>query len=213
MPIVQQASGTWTGTSVTPTLPGASSASNTVVLCLAGNVTATTPTNWTLRTSQVAQMGHYWFDRVAASVTSVTVTTASGQGVWAIAEIAGGAYVTSNSVNNTTGAASYTTPVLTPAAGTEIMLASIAGLFTSARTVSGWTNGFVEIIDLCATATDNPMQGVAILDSVTATGASTYSTTATYSNTSTGKSAIIAAYNTTGAAATTAFRRIGKRQW
>jgi hypothetical protein len=196
VPIVQQASGTWSGTSVTPTLPGASSASNLVVLIIAGNTTVTTPGSWNLRTSQVNQMGHYLYDRAGFSLTSVAVTTASGQGTWWIAEISGGVYDTSTSANSTSGSGTYVTPSLTPASGTRILIASLGSTSTVARTISGWTNSFVEQADVCQASADFPMQGVAVLDSVAANGSTAYSTTATYSLTSPGRSAIIASYAT-----------------
>lgn len=220
MPLVQQASGVFNGTTFSPTLPGASSASNTVVIVVAGNTTITTPTNWTLRTSQVNQMGHYWLERPSVSLTSVAITNASGQGTWWIAEISGGVYDTGApalGANVATATNVYNTPTLTPTAGTRILLASIGGTATSgARTVSGWTNGFVEQADVCQTtgAADFPMQGVAILDSLTASGSTGYSTDITYSNSSTGRTAIIASYATTAGAAPAAVpRRVGKRQW
>lgn len=202
MPIVQHASGTFNGTSFTPTLPAASSASNIVVLIVAGNTVINTPTSWTLRTSQVNFMGHYLYDRAGVALSSVTVTNANGQGTWWIGEIAGGAHVGSTSTNVTAGADDYSTPALTPTVGNRIVLASIASVQNNngARTVSGWTNSFVEQADLCYVGADYPMQGVAALDNVTADGSTAYSTLATFSNNSTGRSAIIAAYATSSAA-------------
>jgi hypothetical protein len=205
VPIVQQASGTWTGTSFTPTLPGASSASNAVVIVIAGNTTVTTPTNWALRQSQVNFMGHYLYDRAGVALTSIAMTSAAGQGTWWIAEVTSGAHDISNSTNDSTVLGSYSTPALTPTTGTRILIASIASTSsaspTVARTISGWTNGFVEQADLCQQSADFPMQGVAILDSVASTGATAYSTTGTFSDLSTGRSAIIASYVTSAGAA------------
>lgn len=203
MPTVQQNSGTFTNASAgtfTAALPGASSASNSVVLVVAGNTTITTPANWNPRTSQVNFMGHYLLDRVGFSLSSVVVSVAAGQGTWWIAEVATGTYDISNSANATSLATTYVTPSLTPAAGTRLLIASIASVADSgslaARTVSGWTNGFLEQADLCFVGNDYPMQGVAILDSVAANGTTAYSTTATYSASSAGRSAIIGSYLT-----------------
>lgn len=209
MGIVQQASGTYTGTSCVATLPGASSAANCVVVCLAGNVTATTPTNWTLRTSQVNIMGHYWWDRTAVSVTSVTITTPSGQGVWYIAEIAGGTYQNALSAQDPTVATTYTTPSLVPTAGTRELIASLGSVANGggAATVStdGWTNSFVEVADNFLAAGPSATQADATRDNVVADGVASYSTTGTFTSPATtreGRTAIIASYVTTvGAAA------------
>jgi hypothetical protein len=200
--IVQQASGLWTGTSFTPTLPVASSAANGILIIVAGNTTVTTPTNWTLRTSQVNTMGHYAFTRDGVALTSVAMTSAAGQGTWYIAEIAGGVYQTSTSQNANTNSTTYSTLTMTPTAGTRELFASIGSTVTggAARTVSGWTNSFVEQADLCQATVDGPMQGVASLDNVAANGSTAYTTTATYSAQSTGRSAIAVSYVTTDVA-------------
>ena len=57
--IVQQASGTFDGSSFTPTLAATSSTSNLIVLIVTGNTIVTTPSGFTLRTSQVNYMGQY----------------------------------------------------------------------------------------------------------------------------------------------------------
>lgn len=205
MAIVQQASGAFTGTSFTPTLPGASSAANGVVIVVAANTTITTPTNWTLRTSQVNIMGHYLIDRIGVSLTSVAVTAASGQGTWWIAEIASAAYDIASSANAGSAlATTYNTPTLTPTAGTRLVFASLGSTITggAARTVSGWTNGFVEQADVVQPTVDGPMQGVASLPDFTADGVTGYSTTTTYSTSSNGRTAIIASYVTSAGAAT-----------
>lgn len=197
MTIIQQASGTFTASGFSATLPGASSASNCVVLIIAGNTTITTPASWTARQSNVNEMGHYLYDRAGASLTSVTVTSAAGQGTWWIAEIGSGAHDISSSANNIAQTTTYTTPSLTPTAGTRIVIASLASLtgFATVRTISGWTNSFVEQADVCQASADYPMQGVATLDDFTANGSTAYSTTGTYSASSS-RSAIIASYVT-----------------
>lgn len=219
MGIVQQASGTFSGTSFTPTLPGASSASNGILLIVAGNTTVTTPTNWTLRTSQVNFMGHYAYTRDGVSLTSVSVSNASGQGTWWIAEIAGGTYDTSTSANSSSANTTYATPNLTPTAGTREVVASIGSTQSGgngARTISGWTNSFLEQADLCQASVDFPMQGVATLDDITANGSTSYSTTGTYSLSSAGRSAIIVSYVTAaggGGSPTLPDVAMGTRAW
>lgn len=193
MGIVQQNSGTFNGTSFTPTLGATTQTGNTVYLIVAGNTTVTTPTNWTLRTSQVNFMGHYAYSRTGVALSSVSVSNASGQGTWWLFEV-NGAYDTSTSANSSSPATTYSTPALTPASGTRSVFASIASTADSGstvRTVSGWTSSFVEQIDLCQATADAPMQGGAVLADITANGTTSYSTSATYSAASAGRSAII----------------------
>lgn len=195
--IVQSNSGTFNGTSFSATLGSATATGNAVVIIVAGNTIVNTPASFTSRSPQVNQMGHYCFDRTGVAASSFALTNSAGQGTWVILEIEGGAYVTSSSANNTTGADTYTTPALTPTAGSRLIIASIGSTHASlTRTVSGWTNSFTELADVTWTANDRPMQGVATLE-VAANGSTAYSTTATYSSTSPGRSAIIAAYSFT----------------
>lgn len=201
MGIVQEASGLFSGSPFSPTLPGPSSASNTVIVVIAGNTTVTTPGSWTLRTSQVNFMGHYLFERAGFALSSVAITAAAGIGTWYIAEV-NGAYDTSLSANNTAAATTYVTPNIAPATGLRTLVASLGSTIGSAaaRTISGWTNGFIEEADVSQATSDAPMQGVASLG-VTGNGVTTFNTTGTYSASSDGRSAIIASYVDGGAAA------------
>lgn len=217
MPLTQQDSGVFSGASFTASLPMASMAVNCVVLIVAGNTAVTTPSGW--RTSatvnQFNQMGHYLFDLQGVSLQSVTVATAGGQGTWWIGEVAGGSYQSGAGGNAVSSGITAVTPNLTPAMGSPLLIASIASLSATPRTVSGWTNGFIEQADVCqAAAADAPMQGVAILEAATL-GLTTYNTTVSYSAASTGRSSMIAAYATSttpGAVWLAPNRRIGKRR-
>lgn len=204
MPIVQQNTGVFNGTSFTASLTAASDAANCVILVVAGNTTVTTPASWNLRASQVNFMGHYWFD-LAGSVTSVAVSNAAGQGTWVMAEIAAGTFDVVASANAAASNTTYTTPTTTPTAGVRIVLASVGSVATggASRTITAWNSSFLEIADLCQTtgATDAPMQGVAIRDALTVNGSTGFSTQATFSAASTGRTAIIAAYVTSTAVA------------
>lgn len=207
MSIVQQNSGVFNGTSFTVTLPAPSVATNVVVVIVAGNTTVTTPAGWTLRSSQVNFMGHYLYDRAGGSA-SYAFTNSAGQGTWWIAEIYKGVFDTAPTGQNATSAnTTYNTQSITPGAGTRLVVASLASVATggAARTISGWTNSFVEQVDLCQTtgATDAPMQGVAVLDNLAANGSTAQTTTATYSASSTGRSALIASYSTRAQVSTT----------
>ena len=204
MTIVQQNTGTSTGTSFTVTLPAASNVSNRLVLIVGGNTVVTTLSGWTLRTSQVNYMGHYLYDKAGDGASSWGAwSNAAGQLTWVLLEVQGGAYDTAASANDGASGTAYNTPNLTPAAGTRIVLASIGSENANpqVRTVSGWTISFVELADLCQASADYPMQGVAALDNLSANGSTAYSTTATYSLNSTGRSALIASYATTAGGA------------
>ncbi len=185
------------GTPFTVTLGVA--ATGRVVVFVAGNTTVTTPGGWSLRDSQVNQMGHYLYDTLGAGASSWNFTKAAGQLTWVALELrTGSRYDVSASANDPLGAVSYATPALTPTAGQRIVLASLGSLSALAtRTVLTWTNNFVEIADLCQPTADNPMQGVADLADFIANGVTSYSTTAGFSDSSTGRSAIIVAYITT----------------
>lgn len=197
MAVIQQASGQFNGNGgFTPTLPAASSPSNTVVVAIAGNTVVATPSGWTLRTSQVNWMGHYLWDRTGGS--AAYSFTANGQGTWWIAELSG-TYNTALSANNTAAANIYTTPTLTPSAGNKTLIASIGNVKANdnARTTT-FSDSFVESVDTYVPVGDYPLHALATRE---APGGTAYSTAATASATSVGWSAIIAAY--TSASATT----------
>ena len=82
MALSQSNTGTFGSTPFTVTLPAASNAANRVVLFVMGNTLITTPSGWTLRTSQINHMGHYLFDRAGDGGSSWSVSGSAGQGVW-----------------------------------------------------------------------------------------------------------------------------------
>ena len=163
------------------TLPAASSSANLLVVTIAGNMTVATPSGWTLRTSQVNDMGHYMWTRQGDGASSYTFN-ATGQGVWYIAEVAAGTYLTASGQNNVASASTYTTTSLTPTAGDRTMIASIGSLTpnNTNRTASAWLNSYVEESDFVQPTADRPMQATASLD-VTANGSTAYSTGCTFS--------------------------------
>lgn len=192
--ILQSNSGIWSGTTMPVSLPGATSPSSTIALFVAGNTIVPTPGGWTLRQSQVNAMGHYLFTR-SGGANSWNITTNNGVGTWYVVEIANAAYDTGAAANDPWDFTAYTTPSLVPSAGNRLLIASFGSLTDTslARTVSGWTGGFVEVADICNPTSDYPMQGVATL-SVTADGVAGYTTGVTYSSLSVGRSAIIAGF-------------------
>lgn len=206
MGILQQNTGLVSASgSFTASLNSASSSANTVVLVIGGSSTINTPASWTLRASQVANMGHYVFERAGVSLTSVAVTSpeTTAPTTWWMAEIQAGVYNTSTATNNLAAGTTFATTAITPAAGTKILIASIGSQAAGgpARTISGWTNSFVEQADLCQASSDYPMQGIAILPDFTASGSTSYTTTGTYSASSVSRSAIAVSYATSSSVA------------
>ena len=190
--ILQQNSGIWTGTTMSVSLLGSTAPTSTITLIVAGNTIVPTPAGWTLRESQVEEMGQYLFTRTGGT-NSWNITTNNGVGTWYAVEI-GGAYDISASAHNTDGSHEYATPALTPTAGPRLLLASIAGASPiGVYTITDWTDSFTEMADLGNPTDDNPMQGVAVR-TVTADGVTAYGTTATYSQSISTRSAIIASF-------------------
>lgn len=194
--ILQQASGTWTGATMEVSLPSATLGTSTVALFIMGNTTISTPAGWTLRRSEVANMGHYLFTRDGDGTNSWSIPAAF-TGTWYVAEIGNGEYDTGASANNTTGSMTYTTPNLVPTAGTRLMIASVGGANNNPNTIVSWNNDFTEVADVYVAQMDRPMQGVATR-TVTANGSDTYSTMATYQFSTESRTAIIASFVTTG---------------
>lgn len=192
--IIQQNTGIWSGTSMSVSVPGPTAPTSTMVFIIAGNTIVATPSGWTLRESQVNEMGHYLFTRMG-STNSWNITTNNGAGTWYVAEVASSTYEASASANDPTGSHEYATPTLTPLAGHRLLLASVASSSGDEiqRTISDWTDNFTEIADICNPTGDYPMQGVALRD-VSTDGVTGYMTTASYSQGVGTRSAIIASF-------------------
>lgn len=196
--IVQQNSGTIQGSSFTVSLPTDSQSGSTVAIFVAANTTVSTPVGVTLRQSEVSSMGHYLFTTPGGS-GSWNFTCPSGSVTWWAVEISNSTFDTAVSSNNSTGGTTYTTPSIDPDEGSKLILASIGSLRSTVQvaTASNWTNSFVELADICQPTQDYPMQAIANRTLNVLTG-ETFSTGATYSVTSSGRSAIIASFSLGG---------------
>lgn len=189
MSVIQQATGQFNGNApFTVALPAASSAANTVIVVIAGNAAIATPTGFTLRTSQVNWMGHYLWDR-AGGGTSYSFT-ANGQGIWWMAEVTG-AYDTAQSANNTATGTTYTSPSITPAAGTRTLIGSLGSIQPGTPRTVTFSAGWTEQFDGFVTAGDYPSHALAVRESP---GGTAYTFTGTFSAGTGGRSAIIASY-------------------
>lgn len=196
MGIIQENSGTFNGTSIAASLPATPGAGRTVII-ICGNTTVTTPVGWTLDASSVANMGHYAYSRTSAPI-SVSITCGLGQGMWYMAEMdgAGGALDIGSAAHLASAATTYFTPNATLTTGPRTVFGSLgaSGGTIQCRTISGWTNSFLEKADFCVAVGDDPMGAVATLDTV-GNGVTVYSTTGTYSAAAMGdRSGLIVSY-------------------
>ena len=193
-PITQHNSGIWTGTTMSVFLPASTAPSATLALIIASNTALSTPSGWTLRESQVNEMGHYLFTHLGGT-NSWNITTNNGSGTWWVGEIAGATYDVSQSANNTAGSHEYRTPAIVPTVGSRLLMASVASCSGDeiVRTIIDWTDDFTEIADVCNPTWDYAMQGVAV-HAVSADGVTGYATTASYSSGVGTRSAIITSF-------------------
>jgi len=209
MGIVQQASGTSTGGgNFTLALPTASSAANLVVVSIVSDSVIATPSGWTLRASQVNNVGHYLWDRAGGSSSYTFNLATAGQIAWQITEIQGGVFDKAVSANNVANATSYAAPPITPAAGQKILLLSFGAQKYFSGVPSAFTYSGSPTTDSFQTfaVTDNTTQGAAHLDIPSATGSTAYNFTATNGASSTqiaSWSAIVASYTTTSSSGST----------
>ena len=200
---VQRNSGTTNGvTTITPTLPGATTAGNSIVLMVSSAGTLSTPAGFTSRSPQVNMQGCYLFDKLVAS-GNATDTPSLTQGgaynaTWLIAEYSGiTAFVTSNGSNAALGASSPTsTASVTPSAGNRLLVAymSISGNGAATTFAAGdpqsWTNSFTGEQSIPRTGTagagrDSMTSGWATCQ-VAANGSTAYSTAASWACSGTG---------------------------
>lgn len=151
---------------------------------------------------QETNLGHYvWWKVAAGGETSTTYTIGSAStSVWATIEVSGldtAPYDISAGQFTASGASSYTTPTITPSAGDRFLVASMGGSTSAANFtgLSAWLNGFIEIVDTTNTKASGTRDiiGAATL-SVTADGATGYSSGASYSPNATARVGIIIAF-------------------
>ena len=175
---------------VSPTLGGTATAGNLLVLTVSADdyiSVGNRPTGYTFSTGmgQETYCGHYLFWKVAAggeTGTSYTIGSAT-RSAWIMAEISGltaTPYDISNGTLTQSSGATQATPTITPTAGDRYLIASFGGGNDTTFSVTSATNSFTERADVSTNA--NTFDNVSYYDSaVTATGSSTYTTTATYS--------------------------------
>lgn len=222
MPLVQKNSGSVNlNASLATSLPGGTTASNSIFIFVQSAATVTTPSGFTSRAPQVNFTGFYMFEKLVASGNSTdTPTITNGSAVnatWQIAEYSGvtgtGGTATGNNATFQTNG-SKATPNVTPTSGSRLILAFI-GAMASAGTAlftagepSSWTNSFTGQDSIqrtgSGTSGDESFASGWADFFVTANGSTAYSTAATMdvdSGTMHPSTIIMAYAHTAGAAA------------
>jgi hypothetical protein len=221
MALVQSNTGSSAGvTNLTPSLPGATTAGNTILLMVSSAGTISTPSGFTSRSPQVNIQGCYFFEKLVASGNSTdTPTMAQGgtyNGTWIIAEYSGiTAFRTSNGANSGFSAnGSYSTGNVTPAAGATLLVAYVGVSTANPDTLNAsdpqsFTNSFTKQASVYVPpAAGSGRDGIAggwATNQVTANGSTAYSSGASFtaSTNSGAPHRIIAAYaHSAGGAAT-----------
>jgi hypothetical protein len=212
MPLVQSNSGTNDGvTNITPTLPGATTAGNTIIIKVSSAGTLSTPSGFVSRSPQVNIQGCYHFDKLVASGNSSDLPTMVQGGafnaIWIVEEWSGiTAFKTSNGANSGfSGGGSFSTGTVTPSAGATLFSAYMGVSASStpdtfaAGDPQSWTNSFTGTVSLARTGSAgsgrDSMVGGSATFQATADGSTAYSTAATFTPSGNGAPhLIIAAY-------------------
>jgi hypothetical protein len=181
---------------------GAFGTNSVLVVGLFTNATWATPSGWALRTQAVNSLGMYSFDRTTAGETSFAFAPGvAGSGVWFSWELSAGSVYVGSTGQESASAPSVTTPNSIPTAGNRHLFAMAGGTAPSVgRSVTAFSNSFVNLAGGQATTQDFPFAARADRD-VVADGSTGYSTTATFSAASIISGTMILAYNNTGAVA------------
>ena len=155
--LVQKNGGTvLTSASIVTSLPGATTAGNTILIFAQGAGTITTPSGFVSRSPQVQSQGFYLFEKLVASgdATDTPTLTMSGAytATWQIAEYRNITAFDTSSGNIASGTANgvWNTPVIVPASGNKRIVAfvggsrsGVAGNTWTGTNPSGWINGFI----------------------------------------------------------------------
>lgn len=197
MTVLDRSSGVFnTATGITITRSsGNFGTGTTIVVAIFGNTTFTTPSGWTQRLQNVANMGLYAFERTGAGESNFAFTAnVAGSGMWYAWELSAGSTWVNGSIVEQGTLTQVTTPTLVPTAGNRHMLAVCGGSNGGTTTsVTGFSNSFINVAGGQATTQDRPFSARADRD-LTADGTSSYTTTATFSASSAVSGAMMMAY-------------------
>lgn len=211
---VQHKSGIGTVAATSPAFTAATTSGNLVVLAFASDDYNGTPdTGWTQSTGMEQQgfHGSYIWWRISAGETSFSYTIATAtHSAWVLMEFSGvdsSPYDTSLGQFVNTGAATYTTPSITPSAGDRLVVASIGASRGSAVApgVAGtWTNSFTPSDSAVSSGTGTNDSASTAYLLTTADGSTGVSTGATYAGTiPTARSGLIIAFKAAAAGGVT----------
>jgi hypothetical protein len=212
-------------TASTVVLGAAPTAGNTLLAVMASDTTAAaaptagTGNGYTQRVGQVNAQGFYVWTRAVAggesATTSFTLSTGSAAAL-AVVEIQG-TYdkFGTGTTNTSTPAASRTTTGLAPAT-TDGLTVAIAGLHSLAAVPTGGAadNTFSFLAAKYSGLAQSTETGVVLAYKVTSSTAATGTTTLSWTGNVNDRDGVqIAFTGIGGGAASTAYRRVGKRRW
>jgi hypothetical protein len=184
--------------SIVTSLPGATTAGNTILIFVQGTGVMSTPSGFTSRSPQVNQSAVYLFEKLVATGNASDTPTMTMAGAytatWQIVEYSNlTAYDTSSGSNSASPNANVVlaTPSITPASGNKWLVAVVAGTSGGPKTwqsgdPQAWTNLFTGQQSNSTPGASSPANQNALASGfadllVTAAGAS-YSTGAMVSN-------------------------------
>ena len=210
--LVQQAEGTSSSATTSPSFSTAPTNGNLVVLCFAADDYNGTPNSgWTQSTGMEQQTfhgGYLWWRISDGSNPPGDYTIGSASvSAWILTEWSGvdaTPYDISAGQFQQTSTDSYTTASTTPTSGDRLLIGMLGGSRNDNNgAITGWTNSFTGIADIGTTAgSTDDIVGVAYR-LVTANGSTAYSTGGTYSTgVQQSKSGLIIAFKAAAAAPT-----------
>lgn len=219
--IVQQATGTTaSGTTHVVTLPGGTTAGNTVIvagfLSGLGSFTAPTGTGWVLDSFSAGNLAVNRLSNVGAGATTWTFTTGSADvSAWYAAEVSGldsdplDAVIRSLGSVVNGGTLSATAPITVGRSTVGFAFYGTTASAGIAHSWASWTGGFVEQADIGTSG----LQGIAAAVAF-ATDTLVYSTTATLTTTaSTASAATIITYRETGTPIVSPLTLLAGMEW
>lgn len=182
-------------TSIVTSLPGATTAGNTILIFANGAGTITTPAGFVSRSQQVSNQGLYLFEKLVASGNATDTPTLTMAGaynaIWQIVEYPGVTAFGTSSGNTagSTGSGVVATPSITPTAGKRLLVAfmgvtaTVATQAFSAGDPQGWTNQFGGQQSTSRLGAASPAGNDSLVSGwaeqvVTASGSTAYSTAA-----------------------------------
>jgi hypothetical protein len=201
---VKSASGTNTAATVAPAFGSPSTAGNLIVLSISGDAgVPSVGSGWqqSANMGQVGDNGGYLWWRISAGETtfpSYTMSVATNSS-WTLTEFAGCTatpYDVSLGQHSETGVALYTTPALTPSAGSRVLVAAMLGSSTIdlSGAFTAWLNSFTQLAGIGQSAGTIKTCAAVAYRLVTGDGATPFSSGVTWPALCSGNVGLIAAF-------------------